>query len=231
MKVALGMITKNEVMFLKRHLPLLAPQFDGLIISDAASTDGSLEFLEEMHATVVQQDNPNIEAQGDHRNTAVKEAERQGFDWLMMLDADEMMFPEAIVDAKKFMEDPTVEFLSFPRIEFYGDVLHYRPNMYPDFQGRAIRLHMGYEWRNPIHELVYKDGDIASAFEMGRNTLVPSAQIYHYGWALARERRYLRYENRERQIRGEKLLADVGYNMPDFLETKGVKPYHGRQPV
>jgi glycosyltransferase involved in cell wall biosynthesis len=231
MKVALGMIEKNEIMFLKRHLHLLSPHFDGIIVADANSTDGSIEYLTDMHATIVQQVDPNIEAQGEHRNQVVREAEAQGFDWLLMLDSDEMMFPEAIEDAKRFMEAPENEFLAFPRIEFYGDVNHYRPNLYPDYQGRAIRLNMGYHWRNPIHELVYKGNEESSAFETGHLTVVPSAHIYHYGWALARERRYLRYENRERNIRGEKLLADVGYNMPDLLLTPGIKVYYGKQPV
>jgi len=230
MKVALGMIVKNEMEFLQRHFHLLSPYFDGVIAADGDSSDATKGFLLEHHATVIPQTNPNEEAQGEHRSSVVREAEAQGFDWLLMLDADEVMFPEHIAEAIRFMEEPDNEFLAFPRIEFYGDVMHYRQNLYPDLQGRAIRLGLGYHWRNPIHELVYKGEEGASAFEMKHMTLVPTAQIFHVGWALAPARRYLRYENRERVIRGEKLLADDGLHIPDLTKVEGLKKWQGEVP-
>jgi len=231
MKVCLGLHIKNEIEFLKRHLHLLIPCFDGVIVADGDSTDGTKEFLADNNIHTIAQPKPNEEAQGENRNAVVKEAEGQGYDWLLMLDADEIMFPEAIEEIKKFMEAPENEFLAFPRIEFYGDTKHYRQNLYPDYQGRAIKLGLGYHWRNPIHELVYKGEETVSAFEMKYHTLVPTAHIYHFGWALAPARRHLRYENRQRAINGQKLLSDVGYNMPDFTKVEGLRAFYGRQPV
>jgi len=212
MKIVLGMITKNEEFMLKRHLPIIAPCFEHFIVIDAESTDKTVEISQGYGAEVFNRPwNNNF---GEARTYCVKKAEEKGYDWLFMLDADECMFKEGIEEAKLFMNNKKNEFLVFPRIEFFGDTKHFKYKLFPDTQGRAIRLGLGYYWKNVIHEIVYKVGNPRPISEY---TLVPNAIIFHYGWALDAKGRYARYY--------------PGQPIPDLLASPDLKKYVGRQPV
>jgi len=218
MKIALGIIVTNEINFLKRHLPLLIPHFDGVFVCDGGSTDGSVEYLKTLNINLLQGDYGHWETwrEDDHKNSVIIEAEKQGYDWILNLDADEIMFPEDIEELKRFMQGDNV-FLMSPRIEFYGDTLHFKPQLYPDYQGRAIKLNQDFRWVKPIHSYFQKIGEPKSAGEMGHATIVVSAPIYHYGWAIGLDQRLKRY------------YPDA--EVPAINEIPDIKIYYGKQPV
>lgn len=217
-KVALGIAVTNEINFLKRHLPILKKCFDGVYVSDGGSTDGSLEYLKEAGIYLIQGDfGHGLEwKEANHKNSVVLDAEKAGYDWIVSLDADEIMYPKDIAVAKKFMTSDN-NFLRFPRIEFFGDTKHFKPHLYPDLQGRAFRLHAGYHWRKDMHSVVYQGENQLSCSEMGDYTIVPTAPIFHYGWALAMKERMNRYY--------------PGRGAFDYLNDPTVKVYGGPQPV
>jgi len=212
MKIALGMITKNEKFFLERHLSIIAPCFEYFIAIDAESDDGTVEILQSYGAEIFSRSwNNNF---GEARSFCANKAEEKGYDWLFMLDADECMFKEGIEEAKLFMNNEENEFLLFPRIEFVGDTKHFNSKIFPDFQGRAIKLKLDYHWRGTIHEIVYKGNNPEA---ISKYTIVPNAMIFHYGWALDIERKYARYY--------------PGQPIPDLLTNPILREYVGRQPV
>lgn len=211
MKIALGMIVKDEQFFLERHLPIIAPHFEHIIAIDAESNDGTIEILQKHGAKVFNRPwNNNF---GEARSYCVSKAEEEECDWLFMLDADECMFPEDIVEAKSFMNEDNT-FLLFPRVEFQGNAEHFNSRMFPDCQGRAVKLRLGYHWKNLIHEIVYRGNKITPETEY---TVVPGAMIFHYGWALDFERRFARYY--------------PGQPITNLLDNPEVKRYAGRQPI
>jgi glycosyltransferase involved in cell wall biosynthesis len=228
MRVALGMIVLNDIVFIKRHFAKISPQFEKTIVIDGGSNDGTFEELSAQPNTeiTVNQWNGDFSAQ---RNELIKSAESKGFDWLFILDADELISPQGIADAKTFMTADN-EFLVFPRIEFFGDPDHYRHNLYPDYQGRGIKLNIGYHFRNPLHEMVYKGGENHAAVEMNHHIIVPSALIYHYGWAIEPFKKHMRYLNIDRLAHGLPPMYELEVIEPDWLALPGLKKFEGRHP-
>jgi len=229
MKVALGVITHNEEKFLKRHLPILVDSFDGLVVVDHNSTDGTDAVLSQYGAQVHKREwNNNF---SDARNETIKKAEDTGFDWLVMLDADECMFPDDIAFLKEYLSSK--EFLILPRIEFVDDNLHYMPSMYPDRQGRVFKLNIGYHFRNPLHEVLFKGKDSVSAFEKGYGIMLPQCPIYHYGRCRPVEEVWLKHHNYDRLIAGKPRLEEF----PKGQEVNKTEiwpervPFFGRQPL
>jgi len=218
MKIALGIVCTDELNFLKRHVPSLMPHFDGVFVCDGGSTDGSVEYLKALGVNLSQGDFGRYSTWDEpaHKNTVIKEAEKAGFGWMLSLDADETMFPEEIENAKGFMDSHN-QMLVFPRIEFFGDIHHYKHSLYPDYQGRAFPLNRGFYWGKPIHSVLYKGKDELSCWETKKFIIVPNAQIYHYGWALALEHRMKRYYPEQA--------------LPDYLHDGAVKEFKGRQPI
>ena len=220
MRLALGISVTNEVDFLRRHLPILVPCFDGVYVCDGGSNDGSKEYIESFGNNVylLQGDfGKGLDwKEANHKNSVVLEAEKSGYDWILSLDADEVMFPRDIEVLKKYMTSEN-NFLRIPRIEFYGDVNHFKPALYPDFQGRAFRLNSGYHWRKDMHSIVYQGENQLSCSEMGDVTNVPTTPIYHYGWAIALDKRMTRYY--------------PGRELPDYLHDPAIKVFYSRQPV
>jgi len=218
MRVALGIVVTNEVAFLKRHIPVLKHCFDGVYVSDGGSTDGSLEYLKKVGIWVIQGDYGHglNWKEANHKNSVVLEAEKSKFDWIVSLDADEVMFPKDIETLKQYMTGEN-NFLRLPRIEFYGDTEHFKPGLYPDYQGRAFRLHAGYHWRKDMHSVIYQGENQLSCSEMGDATPIPTCPIYHYGWALALEERMGRYY--------------PGRELPDYLHDKEIETFYGKQPI
>lgn len=230
MRVVLGLITRNEISFLQRHLPVITDCFDGIIAIDAESTDGSVEFLQSHGATVVTRkwDNDYSAA----RNTLIEHAESAGCDWIFMLDADECMFPDEIRTVRKYMNN--CDFIALPRIEFVKDFNHFDFTLYPDYQGRVFKLGIGYRFRRKIHEMVHRPNDETPM--MARPTerlVVPNCHIYHYGRCKPAEHLWLKYHNYDLLMKDKPLLDKipngVKINEGDFW--KSCVKFYGPQPV
>lgn len=115
------------------------------------------------------------------RNRLIALGERSGFDWIMMLDADECMFPEDIASVRLLVEACEKSAIGLPRVEFANDSGHWLPECYPDYQVRAFRLHRGYRFRRRLHEQLYERTSPISVLKSGRFLRSDSTPIYHYG--------------------------------------------------
>ncbi len=231
-KIALGMINKNDKASLELYLPIVRPCFDGAIAVDAESTDGSQAVFSGWDFfTKTRPWNDNF---ADARNAVIKIAEELGYTHLFMLDSDECMFPEDIEVVKEYAKDR--EFVCLPRIEFIKDNQHFSPTMYPDYQGRVIKLGIFYHYQNKIHEMLWKGEDKVEARKVVTNypLKIPNCPIYHYGRCKSAEFLWLKHQNYDRLTRGVPLLAEIPegtvINETVLWGGKAVK-FHGKQPI
>jgi glycosyltransferase involved in cell wall biosynthesis len=181
MKVALGIIARPVESLLVLCLRPVISHFDGLIIltpPDAQWEHGVRSLVHEPRVFHFANDYPWQRDYAHARNTLIGLSERLGYDWLLMLDADESMLPDDLVSLRQYME--TEESLIFSRFEFVDDFNHFCPSFYPDYQARAFKLNMGYNYTGPVHEYLRKCTD-KPAFQMPYSTLLPNLHIFHYG--------------------------------------------------
>jgi len=207
MKICLGMINRNDKELLEKYLPIVRPCFDGAIVVDAESTDGSQEVFKKHDFTIVGK--PWTNDYSEARNLVIKIAEEMKYTHMFMLDSDECMFPEDIETVKKYMEDR--EFIGLPRIEFIKDRNHFNPKLYPDYQGRVFKLNLFFHYQNTLHEMLYKGEDKVEARKVVTNNplKLPICPIYHYGRCKSKEYLWLKHQNYDRLSKKLPLLLKI----------------------
>jgi glycosyltransferase involved in cell wall biosynthesis len=208
-KMTLGMICKNEQHYLSLTLPLIRNCFDDFVAVDAESTDKTVEVLKENGARVFTRTWTNHYA--DAKNAVISKVDSG---WIFILDSDEAMFPEDINKVRErisLLEGNVLVQLS--RIEFVQDHNHYDDKCYPDYQGRVFRAGQNYEYRNKVHELVYRKGETRCEWELKRYVDYGDCPLYHYGQCKPREVVWLRHHNYGFLQRGEKPLLKPPENL------------------
>lgn len=99
--IAIIILSKNEKLHIKRCLERLAPlEARQIFIVDCFSTDGSDKIAVEMGATVVRHEWPGLYAKQFNwalDNLPIKAS------WVLRLDADEYLYPEAIEEVKELL--------------------------------------------------------------------------------------------------------------------------------
>lgn len=229
MKIALGMIAKNEREILEKTLNYKALDFDLRLAVDFMSDDNTVELLGSYGFQLLRQD-----WQGNYanaRNILIQFAEEQGADYLFMLDADEAMYSYDLDKLKLLAEKHDV--IALPRIEFVKDYQHYDPTLYPDYQCRFFRLNKGYYFKNRVHEMLHTpDGSTACLADHRHHTRVPETPIYHYSRVKDHKRLALKYLNYDRMLKGEQPLTDLpeGYD-PNAQYWAKCEPYMSNHPL
>lgn len=184
MKVLLGMLTRAnpaDEPFQEAALSVMASSFDGVKTLD----DGGKPVSD-------------FSAQ---RNRLIDFGEREGYDWMFMIDADECMFPEDIATVRSMMTKRR-RLIILPRIDFAKDFDHVDPTPYPDYQARVFRLGAGYRFRKPVHEGLFRRFSPASDKRLGLGTISDSTPIYHYGRLRTREQIELKAYNYQQLMQG-----------------------------
>lgn len=225
MSIALGYIVKNEAAWLTRLLPDFGFAFDGVVALDSGSTDDTVGVLERYGARVEPYQWCNNFAAA--RNALITLAEGCGYDYLLMLDGDEAMWPQDVAVLKKTALVGTV--LGFPRFNFSGpraEVWH--PDLYPDTQWRLLPLRVGWGYRGAVHETLCRGKEVANL-----HGLTVPYHIYHYGNCKPDEFVWLKCHNYTLIAQGLPPLKEVPahINPKDGLFPGGMKcsfhhPYH-----
>jgi len=219
MRLCLAMAFQNEAQWLRLHLPALALPADwGLVGLDGGSEDDS-RLVFEMHGGVVHE-RPFDWHFARHMNALIMACEAEGYDALLRLDPDELVYPDVFTAVAQMLA--TRECVALPRYGFVRDRRHYNPRWHPDWQVRAFRLGVGLRYDGAVHEqLNYADG-----FRMGYLPDDPRLHIYHYGWILPLQAR------REREARYAALVggnADPAAHLADGYPH--YVPFMGGQPL
>lgn len=163
--IALGMIYKDDEWSLERTLPAYAHTFDERLMITFGEIPRGLRNWD-----VVLEAWPESYARARNNLLTIATAMLKA-PWLLMLDADEAMFPDDLCSLSRWVESCTADAVYFPRINFGRTPATWLSDNYPDYQTRLIRLGSDVHYVNAVHE--------CSAGAKPR-ALAPY-HIYHYG--------------------------------------------------
>ncbi len=170
-KISLCMIVKNEERFLDACLRSAAPCVDEMVIVDTGSTDRTVEIAQGHGARVLHFEWCNDFAAA--RNFALAHATG---DWILSLDADEVLCPETPAKVLDLVKDPGVA----------GYHMRFQ-NLYTSKKSigvvmvRLFRNLPGLEWANRIHEQVTPKL-VELADREGLMMSVSDAEVEHHGY-------------------------------------------------
>ena len=157
MELSLCMIVKNEEAVLERCLASVKDAVDEIVIVDTGSKDNTIAIAHSFTPMVF--DFPWVDDFSKARNFAFSKATK---DYIMWLDADDIITPEAVLRLKalKVNLDPEVDMVYMPyHIAF--DTMG-KPSLTYERE-RIIRREKGFQWVGTIHEVIPPDGRIMHA--------------------------------------------------------------------
>lgn len=213
------MITKNEEAMLEKTLPIVAMCFNEIVAIDHESTDKTIDVLRYFGARV--NTRKWTSDYSEARNAALAMATGNA---VMMLDADEAMYPDDIHRvAKEFAKS---EVVALPRIEFVDDLDHYDPGVGPDWQCRFFRSGRKVEFRGKVHEAMF----IEDQYGLQHANRLQDCPIYHYGQTKPVAATVLRHHNYGRIRDGLHTLDVLPNGVPLHLNHNSVL-YPKRHPL
>jgi glycosyltransferase involved in cell wall biosynthesis len=212
MRLCLALAFQDEAPWLRLHLPVFAGAADGLVGLDGGSVDDSADVFRAFGGVVHQRAfDWNF---GAHMNALMAACEAEGYDALLRLDPDEVIYPALVENVRDWLA--TYDAVAVPRYGFIGDRLHHNPRWHPDYQVRGLRLGVGLRYGGLVHEQInYRENGYRLAYVAND----PLLHLYHYGWILPLEAR------RERE---GKYAALVGGNPDPAAHLAEGYPYHER---
>ena len=182
--ISLCMMAKNEEKYLEQCLNSVKDLADEIIIVDTGSTDKTKEIAKKFNAKLY--DFKWIDDFSAARNESLKHATKN---WVLVLDADEMIDKEAVKAIKDFIKKNEYDAFSFIQKNYSNDssiagfvVEEHKKNdsVYSGWYGslivRLFRNKKGYEFSGTVHELVEQSIE-ANKGKLG----ITNIPIHHYG--------------------------------------------------
>ena len=184
-KICACYITKNEEEYLEASIKSIYPLVSKIIVVDNNSTDKTLEILKNMQfndpqkkITVISREFAN---KTEQRNTYC--GMLQGFDYLLVLDADEVFDSENLRKIEHLIfSNPNIPAFCFNFHDFWQDLAHKSCGIWQTFTGRKslINLNICGNIKYNIHTLpILNNGDDISA--------VFCQDIYFFHYSYVRE--------------------------------------------
>jgi glycosyltransferase involved in cell wall biosynthesis len=169
--LSLCIITKDEEKNIARCINSVKDVVDEIVVVDTGSKDKTVEIAESLGARII-----HTKWEDDFskaRNTAIDNAK---CDWILFLDADEVVKKEDVGKIRPLLEDDTVEAYMFKFINYGGaSISSGRTDIHYNF--KLFRNNGKLRYVYPVHEnlrnvvdkrdLIYKDSGIT---------------ILHYGY-------------------------------------------------
>jgi tetratricopeptide (TPR) repeat protein len=189
--VELSMIVKDGAPVLARCLRSVSPFVDRILIGDTGSTDESVAVAQEFGAEII-----SIPWEHDFARARNRMLEQRKCDWILVLDADEMLDAAGGARIRKHIESHTIFAYHNPRWNYMRDVngqLGFqtaKPNPvsceearpYPAYvplaTTRLFRSHPGIYFEGCVHETITKRL-AALRLATGRADFV----VHHFGQA------------------------------------------------
>ncbi|MBI3035924.1 tetratricopeptide repeat protein [Candidatus Woesearchaeota archaeon] len=183
-KISLCMITRDEEEYIGQCLNSVKGIVDEIIVVDTGSTDKTKDIAKKFNARVF--DFKWVDDFSAARNESLKHATK---DWILVLDADEVLDSDGIKAIKEFVNGKENDAFLFiqknytnePSIAGFVNEEHKRngktyAGWYGSFIVRLFRNKKGYEFQGTVHELV--EPSIES--KKGK-TAATNIAILHYG--------------------------------------------------
>lgn len=163
------LMVKNEEAMLPQCLESIRSWVDEIVLVDTGSTDKTIEIAKSYGAKIFYQ--PWEGSFSKHRNYTMEKAT---CDWILIIDADEMMVAEDIPLLLKVMSEPICEIVSLNVINVYGDRKN-RSVFLPSV--RLFKRELG----------VYYEGIVHNQIKTPKGVPVVRAKVRleHYGYDLS----------------------------------------------
>jgi tetratricopeptide (TPR) repeat protein len=143
MRLSLSMIVRNEAERLERCLASVAGFVEEMVLLDTGSSDATVAVAERCGAVVRHHPWPGDFAPA--RNEALRHVRG---DWVLVLDADEQLLPEAWEPLRRLMAEPDVVLVNLLRFERGA-----RQSPYSSVS-RLFRRHPAIHWSGRYHAMV-----------------------------------------------------------------------------
>jgi len=164
-RLSVVLMVKNEAANLPRALGAVK-WADEIIVADTGSTDDTVEVAEKLGARVV---HCAWRGFGATRAAALKHA---GGDWVLTVDADEVISPELAEEIRRVVSQPDTKFVAY-RLPFLTNFLGRwirHSGWHPEYHVRLYRHGRAHFNADAVHEKIITDGSVGSL----------SGLIYHY---------------------------------------------------
>ena len=158
--ISATIITLNEEKKLKKCLDSLAGWIDEVVVVDSGSTDSTLAIARASGARVVENPWPGF---GQQKNFAMSQC---AHDWVLNVDADEVVTPELRASIEIFFEAMAREKTAaagaeLPRISWYLGRWIRHGGWYPNYLVRLCDRRRA-RWTEPsVHEALVVEGPVA----------------------------------------------------------------------
>ena len=155
MKISVVLAIFNEEDNLKACLESAKDLAWEIVIVDGGSKDKSLEIAKQFGAKIIQTTNPlNFHI---NKNKAIDAASG---DWVLQLDADEIISPELVEEIKEVVNTKEYDGYWIPRKNFFLGKFLTKGGQYPDYTLRLYRKRKGRLPEKDVHEQAEVDGRV-----------------------------------------------------------------------
>jgi tetratricopeptide (TPR) repeat protein len=172
MKLSFCMIVKDEAAQLSQCLDSVRDVVDEMVVMDTGSADRTIAIAESYGAIV-----PTLTWANDFsaaRNAALQHVTG---DWVLVLDADEVLHPEIIPALKQAIQDPHHLVINLVRQEVGADQSPY------SLVSRLFRRHPDIQFTRPYHAMVDDSVEALLLREPHWKIVnLPEIAILHYGY-------------------------------------------------
>lgn len=197
--ISLCMIARNEEEFLAQCLDSVEGVADEIVLVDTGSQDRTVEIAHRYGARVFHR--PWDGSFANARNAALREARGK---WIMVLDADEAIYPGQARTIRGLTEKSEIGWYFFRTISFESEsssnhVEHLNLRLFPNSPA--------YAYRGNIHEHLEAEGEKPPAVALG------SIRVAHYGYL---DRVFSAKNKHQRNI--EAILGALAQNPEDHFQ-------------
>jgi len=165
-KLSVVIITLNEEKNIGKCLDAAWQVADEVVVVDSFSTDRTRVICEERGVVFIEN---KFEGHIEQKNYAITQAR---FDYILSVDADEVLSNELISSIRKIKKNPKFEAYTINRMSFYVDRFIKHGHWFPDKKVRLFKKGVGKWGGNNPHDL----------FELEGNKKAPILKgvLYHY---------------------------------------------------
>lgn len=236
--VELSMIVKDGAPVLARCLASAAPFVDRIVIGDTGSTDDSVAIARSFGAEVILIPWEQDFAQARNRMLAQRKC-----DWVLILDADEMLDPVGGAEIRRLIENPSVFAYHNPRWNYMRDMsarlgfqtaktnpyLLEEARTFPSYVSlpttRLFRGHSGIYYEGCVHETVTK-----RVAQLQLPTACADFIVHHFGHA-EDDKAERKQKDEFYQALGEKKLASNPDDPQALIELGLAELEHSHRPA
>ncbi|HEY8368313.1 MAG TPA: glycosyltransferase family 2 protein [Thermodesulfobacteriota bacterium] len=168
----MALVCRDEARIIDRTLAA-ASFADEIVVVDSGSTDGTVEIARRYTPHVIH--HPWL-GYAEQKNLAI---ERTTGDWILSLDADEIVEPDLAEEIRAIVADPaSLPAYRIPRkLVFLGRVIRHG-GWYPDLNLRLFRRGVGRFEPRRVHEAIRVDGPVGRTRGALRHESHPSLESY-----------------------------------------------------